>query len=109
MEYVHTPLDEAVEFVAGSYAIESENMLPYGDREILYLTGSTSQICGCCGNSCDGMRFITVAGFIRAWQSRRNEQGLFVSDIEPVADENARLEVRRTLEQEHGVSSVQFL
>ena len=75
MEYTHAPMDEAVEFIAGSYEIESENKLKYKDREVLYLVGVTSQVCSCCSQICSGTRFITVPGFITAWKSRTNEAG----------------------------------
>jgi len=107
MEYTHTPLDEPVEFVAGSYQIESEHKLLYEDREILYLMGSTSELCGCCG-SCDSLRFITVPGFIVAWKSRGNDAGFPVTDIEFVADEKNRIKIKKILQQEHHVLNVQF-
>ena len=107
MEYTHTPLDETVEFVAGSYQIESEHKLLYEGREILYLMGSTSELCGCCG-SCDSIRFITVPGFIMAWKSRSNDAGLPVTDIEPVTDEKSRIDIKKTLEREHDVLNIQF-
>ena len=107
MEYTHTPLDEIVEFVAGSYQIESEHKLLYEGREVLYLTGSTSELCGCCG-SCDSLRFITIPGFIVGWKSQTNDAGFPVTEIEPVADEKDRLAIKKILEREHDVLYIQF-
>jgi hypothetical protein len=108
MEYIHAPLDETVEFIAGSYEIESENKLQYGDEEVLYIVGNTSQVCSCCSQICGGMRFITVPGFITAWKSRTSEAGFPVTDIELVADETAREEITGMLQQEYLVSSIGF-
>ena len=107
MEYTHTPLDEKVQFVSGAYQIDSEHKLQYGDREILYLLGSTDQICGCCG-SCAPIRFISVPGFIRGWKSKKNEAGLPVTEIDVVGDDETRTKIRKILQQEHDVSSVEF-
>jgi hypothetical protein len=108
MEYVHTSLVETVEFVAGSYELEREDRLLYKGREVLYLVGSTSQVCGCCGNSCDGLRFITVPGFVKAWKDRTNDAGFSVSDIETITDEKTRDDISAILQREHLVSSVGF-
>ena len=107
-EYTHTGLDDSVEFIAGSYEIESENRMTYGDREILYLIGNTSQVCGCCGNSCDGLSFITVPGYIVSWKSRENEAGAPVTEVELITDDRTREEITKILQGKHYVTSVGF-
>ena len=108
MEYTHRPPEETVEFIAGSYEIESENELLYGDREVLYLVGNTSQVCHCGCNMLSGMRFITVPGFIKAWKSRTGDAGFPVTDVELIKDEKVREEIAKKLQQEHLVSNVGF-
>ena len=110
MEYTHSLLDETVEFLSGSYEVESENRLPFGDREILYLVGNARQVCGCCGTvgTCGTVRFITVPGFIKGWKTRRNEWGVPISDIELVNDEDARAEITKRLQHLTQVSNIGF-
>jgi hypothetical protein len=110
VEYTHSLLDETVEFLSGSYEVESENRLPFGDREVLYLVGNARQVCGCCGTvgTCGTVRFITVPGFIKGWKTRRNESGVPVSEIELINDEETRVEITRLLQQQHGVTNVGF-
>ena len=110
MEYTHSLLDETVEFLSGSYEVESENRLPFGDKEVLYLVGNARQVCGCCGTvgTCGTVRFITVPGFIRAWKSRSNEAVVPVSEIDLVNDEDQRAEITRTLQELTQISNIGF-
>ena len=107
MEYTHPCIGDTVEFLAGSYEIESENRLERDDGEVLYLVGNTSQLCGCCG-SCGGMAFITVPGFIKAWKTYNNERGLPVSEIEVVKDPEIKREIREMLEASYGKINIEF-
>jgi hypothetical protein len=100
-------MDETVQFVAGSYNIDSENKLLFEGREVLYLLGSTSELCGCCASS-DSLRFITVPGFITGWKSHTNEAGIPVSDVETIAEEATRLKIKKQLEAEHDISNISF-
>lgn len=109
MEYTHVPLDETVEFLSGSYEVESENRIAYGDKEVLYLVGSARQVCGCAGTPGTGnVRFITVPGFVTAWKTRRDGRGFPVSEIELVSDERVRADINRRLQQQHGISNIGF-
>ena len=54
------------------------------------------------------MRFVTVPGFITAWQSRKNEAGCLVSEVEPITDEKTRHDIKKQLEGEYYVSNVGF-
>ena len=107
MEYVHTSLNEEVEFIAASYHLEAENKLPYAGREVLYLVGQTSPICSCCGGS-PGFKFITVPGFIVSWQGKVNSEGAAISEIQPVREEKARKEIGAILQREYGISHIDF-
>ena len=110
MEYTHAPLGETVEFLSGTYDIESENKLSLGDMEVLYLIGKGGQICGCAGTPGTGvgLPFVTVPGFIREWKSRTNEAGLPVTDIDPVDDEGERAEITRILKEKCLISNIGF-
>ena len=106
MEYTHS-VGELVQFVSGAYAIDFERKLTYADREVLYLLGSTESLCNCCGD-CGVIRFISIPGFIKAWQCKTNEAGLPVTEVEPINDPTIRREIKRILEAEHDLNNIEF-
>ena len=108
MDYTHSPLNEEVEFVCGSYHIEEENRLVYEGKHVLYIIGQTSPISSCCGGHCSGLRFITVPGFIEAWQIKTNYLDFPVSEVEPVVEEKEKDEIRGILQREHNLSNINF-
>jgi Cys-tRNA synthase (O-phospho-L-seryl-tRNA:Cys-tRNA synthase) len=55
------------------------------------------------------MGFITVPGFVKKWKYKVNEDGLFVSEVERVEDEEERKRITRLLRSRHpGFSEVVF-
>ena len=100
MQYVHAPLGEEVEFIAGSYHIEEESRLPYAGHEVLYLVGQTSSITSCCGGA-SPFSFIKVVGYVKNWQRERDASGLPVSDVEVVRGEDIQNSIREALHQKH--------
>lgn len=107
MEYTHSPLGEEVEAIGGSYIIDTEDSLSYGDRQVLYIVGGTGFMRTCC-SSAQGLRFATVPGFVKAWQHKKNKDNLPVSDVEPIRDEKAKQEIRQILKQQHCVTNIEF-
>ena len=106
MEYTHS-VKELVKFVAGAYAIESEHLLSYKDREVLYLIGATDELCNCCGD-CGVIRFINIPGFVKAWKSKTNEAGVPVSEIDPITDPEIRREIKKILYEDYCLDNIDF-
>lgn len=100
MEFVHTPNGEEVEFLAGSYHIDSEERIPYEGRDVLCLLGSTSVITSCCG-SANPFSFIKVVGLVKQWHRGKDGKGLPVSDVEPVRGDELQNKVRDTVHRKH--------
>ena len=98
MEYTHTPLGEDVEFLAGSYAINSEEKIPYNGSEVFYLVGQTSTITSCCGET-SPFDFIKVVGRVGRWQHKTSEKGFPVSEMEVVREEGEQRKVRDLVHQ----------
>jgi len=96
MEYRHTPLDEEVRFLCGSYWIEREERLPYGGEEVLYLVGRTSSITACCGG-CTPFSFIKVVGRVKEWHFGRDHEGHPLSEVEPIRDPEEQKEIKALL------------
>jgi hypothetical protein len=107
MEYYHMPGDETAEVVIGGGSYRGkEYKLNYNGRDVLYLLGGTSGV-GCCCGSALGTCFITVPGFVKAWQ-HRTADGVPISEVEPVAGEDARKDIKKTLEEQHGIRNIRF-
>ncbi|MBU2549404.1 MAG: hypothetical protein KKB20_13385 [Proteobacteria bacterium] len=104
-EYTHE-LNEEVRSVSGGYTLDTESTLDVDGREVLYVLGSAVVDSSCCGMG--GCRYALVPGFISKLKDRRNQAGLWVSDVEPVVDEAARKRITRLIEQRETVQQIQF-
>ena len=83
-----------------------EARLPLQGREVLYVVGYAVIDTSCCGIG--GCAYALVPGFIMDWRYKRNEDGLTVSQVEPIHDEAIQKEVRRLIEREETVRQVSF-
>ncbi|MDD3718814.1 MAG: hypothetical protein PHP28_09155 [Actinomycetota bacterium] len=106
-EHVHQPMGEEIRSIAGYYMVLEEGVLEYKDREILYLVEAAVVDTSCCGRG--GMGFIMVPGYINILKARRNEDGLWVSDVDRVEGEEDRREITRLVLARHpGFGQVNF-
>lgn len=106
-EHVHQPIEEEIRSIAGYYMVLEEGVLKYKGREVLYLVEMAAIDTSCCGRG--GMGFIMVPGYINALRARRGEDGLWVSDVDRVEDEDDRREITRQLRARHpGFQQVNF-
>lgn len=100
MQYVHGPLGEEVEFLAGSYRIDAEERLPYQGGDVFCLLGSTSAITSCCG-SASPFSFIKVVGLVKNWRESTDAKGRPVTEVDPVRGEPQQQAVRQLVHREH--------
>ena len=98
-EHVHQPIGEEVRSIAGYYMVLEEAVLQYKGREILYLVEAAAADTSCCGGA--GMGFIMVPGYVVDLRGRRNEEGLWVSQVERIDDEEERREITEILKKRH--------
>ena len=110
VEYTHLPLGEEVRALAGYYCPGQENTLTYKGRDVLYVSGNAALESSCCGTGC--WCYSNVPGYVVRWKYRTNEQGLPVSEIEPVADKEEQEEIKKLLRetdpQLEGVCEIYF-
>jgi len=104
-EHVHE-LNEEVRFLAGAYVLEREGCIEQDGRQVLYAVGHAFVDRACCGTW--GCRYAFVPGYVIQHQVRKNDRGLWVSEVEPIADEQARQEITRILKDKEYVQQVQF-
>ncbi len=98
-EHVHQPLEEEIRSIAGYYMVLEEAVIEYRGRELLYLVEMAAIDTSCCGRG--GMGFLMVPGYINALRVRSNGEGLWVSDVDRVEDEDDRREITRQLLARH--------
>jgi hypothetical protein len=106
-QHVHQVLEEEIRSIAGYYTVLEEGVLECKDRDLLYLVQMAAIETSCCGRG--GMGFILVPGYINALKTRQNDDGLWISDVDRVDDEEDRREITRLLLARHpGFQQVNF-
>ena len=104
-EYVHE-LNREVQAIAGWYILDKEERLKHRGKEFLYVVGNACVDASCCGSG--GCYYAVVPGSILSWKSGTNEQGLPVSMVEPVREEETKKELQRWISKKERVDQVQF-
>ena len=106
-EYVHLNLGEDIHALAGYYTRDREERLKYNGREILYIVGGCTVESTCCGGSgCFG--YAVVPGYLVAWKNKTNKEGLPVSEVTPISDDETREKVTRIIQEKEGVRNIEF-
>ncbi len=103
--YTHE-LKKRIQAISGWYELEEEGKLRIHGKEVLYVVGIAAVDSSCCGVW--GCRYALVPGYILKFKSRKNEQGYWISEVEPIADEKTRQEMVRVLKEKEGVQQVRF-
>ena len=106
VEYTHQGLYQQVTAIGGHYVLVKEARLPFHGGEILYLVGHAAFDTTCCGPG--GCAYALVPGLVRSWQSSRTEEGLAVSQVEPVREPDMQNEIRSLIGQLETVQQVVF-
>ena len=104
-EYTHE-LNREVRSISGSYELEKEAKFDIHGKEILYVVGNAVVDSSCCGVW--GCRYALVPGYVRQFKTRQDEQGLWISEVEPIIDRAARQEITRAIKEKEIVQQVQF-
>lgn len=107
LKYVHHQLDEEITAIGGHYVVNKEYKLPVADREALVTVGYGVMDTTCCGTG--GCSYATVHGFIVEWQSEINADGLAVTKVEPIRDEEIRKTLKDSILNREQVQQVNFL
>ena len=106
VEYVHQGLNQHLTAISGHYVLVKEIRPPFHGRELLYLVGHAAFDTTCCGPG--GCAYALVPGFVASWHSSQTEDGLAVSQLEPINDADTQNEIRRLIERLETVQQVMF-
>jgi len=105
-DFTHPQLGREVTAIGGHYVFGKEIRMPFRSREILYFVGYAVLDSTCCGVG--GVAYVLVAGFLRQWKSKKNQDECFVSQIETIADQTIQKEVRNAIQKKEMVYQVTF-
>jgi len=106
VKYTHLELNEDISCVAGFYTPQKEVRLKYNGREVLYIIGRAVIESSCCGTGNWG--YVLVPGYIVNWQNETNEASLPISEVELIADEATRDNIRKIIKEEENISQIEF-
>jgi hypothetical protein len=104
--YTHLRLNDDVDALAGHYTPRKEVRLPFNGREVLYIVSDAVVDSSCCGTA--DFNAALVPGFVLKWQSEKNRDGLYLSEVEPIADKAARDIIREKIREDENVTQVEF-
>jgi hypothetical protein len=97
--YVHFPINEEIRSVGGYYKVLEEGLLDFDGRKVLYALKGAHVDTSCCGSG--GVGYISVAGYVTAWKSSTNEEGLPVTEVKKVVDREPRKRLETLLKQKY--------
>ena len=99
-------LNQEVRSISGYYEFQSEGKIEMEGREVLYVIGNATVDSSCCGTW--GCCYALVPGYVLKWKYKESEEGIPVSEVEPIVDEDTKKKLKKLLELDHGVTQVQF-
>ena len=105
-EYQHQEPGTEVRFIAGHYTIVEEQRMAHRGRELLVVVGIAVVESTCCGTQ--GCRFLNVPGYVVAWKYGRTENGLPISEVEPIEDLDEQADILALLERQFPYSQILF-
>jgi hypothetical protein len=105
-KYTHLELGKEILAPSGYYAPRKEVKLDYNGREVLYTVSQAVIESSCCGPS--DFSTVSVPGYILGWRVEKNDKGLPVSLIEPIADEPTRDAIRKIIKNNEHITLTEF-
>ena len=104
-EYTHE-LHREVRSISGGYTLEREERINVDGKTVLYVVGNALADSSCCGFW--GCHYALVPGYVVNWKHTKNEEGIPISTVEVIADEEVRRQITKLLEEKEGVSQIRF-
>lgn len=106
-KYVHLEPGKDVFFgIAGRYIPYGVNIIDYKGREVMYEIGQVRMESSCCG--LDDWVSTVVPGYVVDWQSSTDEEGMPVTEVEPITDPEARREISEIIQKREKLFVIEF-
>lgn len=106
-DYIHAELGKEVNALSGYYTAVDEKKVPYNGREVLCLIGEYVTHGYCCGRS--ESSYAQIAGYIVKWKSKQDKNGVPISEVEPITNEQEKRELTEIIKASEFVRIVEFL
>ncbi len=106
IEYTHQQLGENYYGLAGYYTPVREAVEPINGREVLYVVGRAVIESSCCGSG--AWSYVLVPGYLLERQGRTTEDGLPVSEVEPIADAETKNNLSQIIREREGTDCISF-
>jgi hypothetical protein len=111
-EYVHQELNKELNVPSGYYVLFKELKIKCDGREILCVTGVGVLECSACAGfsiaAGRGGEYALVPGYIVRWKAEKNEEGLWISDVEPIEDERIKREIAAVIRGTENIRNIEF-
>lgn len=106
LEYTHTQIGEEVESISGHYMPEKELLLDLNGKQVLCIIGVAVWDRACCGSG--GLRYALVPGYIVSHKTDANEDGMPLSQVEPIENKNDQKQIKLLISRKDWVQQVNF-
>jgi hypothetical protein len=104
--YTHKDIGEEISAISGYFTYLEESRLNVRGRDLLYAVGIGIVDNSCCGVG--GCLFIEVPGYIVAWKNEVDKEGRWISRVDPVASEEEKNRIRKSLLEFYPWAQVTF-
>lgn len=104
--YTHKDIGQEIKAISGYFTYLEEKQLVFRGRDVLYALGVGIVDNSCCGVG--GCLFIEVPGYIVSWKSGVNQEGHWISRVDPIAGEEERNGIRKALQEFYPQAQVSF-
>ena len=104
--YTHLELNQDIKASSGYYTPQKEVKFKYNGREVLYTVSHAVIESSCCGAS--DFTSAQVPGYIIRWQGETNNDGLAVSETEPIIDTLVQDYIRQKIRENEQLSQIEF-
>jgi hypothetical protein len=106
-KYVHLKPGQDTSFgIAGRYTPYGVNIIDYNGREVMYEIGQVRMEASCC--SLNDWVSTVVPGYVVDWKGSTNEDGLPVTEVEPITDPKARREISEIIQKREDLFVIEF-
>jgi len=107
-DYVHLARQgEEIGWEIRSYSA-SESTFEYDDRQVLLIEVEAGGCTFCDGSYAHNLTGANVEGYIIKWKYREDENGLAISEVDPIRDKTKRKEILEILKPRYAGSQINF-
>jgi hypothetical protein len=111
-EYIHQALNTELPVPSGYYVLFKELRLPIDGREVLCVTGVGVLECSACAGftivAGRGGEYALVPGYVVSWKSRQSDDGLAVTEVEPIEEDSVKQKIARTIRDTESIQNIEF-